>query len=754
METIGRHGLAHARSISFPSVVWAGETSSLAEIKAVDAAYPLRGQVLVADAPFAPARPAAGVPGPGEAWGEPRLLARLGVDVGAVLQVGEAALTVTHVLDQLPDQGFQFVDLAPTLLMNVADVPATGLVRPGSRVTYRLLLAGEPAAVAASRSDLETELEPGERLTGLEDVRPEIRSALRRAQQFLGLAALVAVMISAVALVMGARRYAQRHLDAAALMKCLGASQALVFRLGLLQLSALALIGGVLGTCLGYLAQAMLAFLLADWTGGELPAPTADGFLLGPATALVMVLCFALPPMGQLRRVPPLRVLRHDLAPAPRNLVVYAAAVAALFAGLAWILREPRLVWLASAALGATVLLLAAAGWLMVRALKGIRGGAGAAWRFGLASAARRRGETVVQVVAFGLGLMVLLLLSVVRGDLLATWQATLPENAPNNFLINIQPAERDRLAAILSAAGIGDTGFWPLVRARMITINGRPVTAADSVSERGRRFLEREANLSWTEALQADNRIVAGRWWSGSAPGEASLEQEFAAALGIGLGDLLGFDVAGETIEVRVVSIREVEWDSFRPNFFILLSPGTLAETAGTFISSVYVPAGSRSVFLDIARELPGVTVFDVEAILAQVRGVMDKAALAVQAVFAFTLAAGLVVLLVAVQVTRDERRYEAAVLRTLGARRKMVLTAVAAEFVAIGLLAGLLAAVGAGAAGALLAAEVFDLEYGGSGLLWLGGLVAGALLVGVSGTLAARSAVDQPPVATLRRA
>ncbi len=742
-----------AEVMSFPSMAWAGEQSSLAEVRAVDEAYPLRGEILVADALFGDASVTTAVPAPGEAWAEARLLARLGLEPGDRLRLGELDLMVTKVLERLPDQGFQFVDLAPTLLVNRGDIAISGLLGPGSRVTYRLLFSGEPGDLARFRAGLEPTLEAGERLRGLEDVRPEIGVALRRAEQFLGLSALVSVMICAIAIAMAARRYAQRHLDTAALMKCLGASQRQIVALGLWQLAAIALIGGLVGTVLAWFGQALLAGVLSDMIGGDLPAPGATSLLLGPVTALAMILAFALPPLAQLRRVPPLRVLRKDVAPSPALLLAYLSAAAGIVLMLVLVLRETRLVMFSTIALAGTLAALFACGWLLVFGLKSVRGSGGAAWRYGLANLARRRRESVVQLVAFGLGLMVLLLLSVVRGDLLAAWQATLPVDAPNNFLINIQPDERDALSAIFDRHGVDRPRYWPLVRARLSQINGVPVRDVTGVSPRGRRFLEREANLSWTQRLQVGNRLAAGAWWDDQGqPQGVSVELEFAESLGLALGDRLQFDVAGEPVTAPVTSFRIVQWDSFRPNFFMVLAPGLLPEETGTFISSAHVPRGTRQLFIDIARELPGVTVFDLEALLGQVRGVMDKAALAVQIVFLFTLAAGIVVLLAAVQASLGERRYEAAMLRTLGARRSLVLRAVATEFVVIGMLAGLLGAIGAGAAGAALARNVFELDYAGSATLAIIGLVAGALLVGVSGTLAARSAVSQPPVAVLR--
>jgi len=745
--------LKTANVSSFPSMAWAGDEGSLAEVRAVDEAYPLRGTILVAEKLFGDAAPTTGVPRSGEAWAEARLLARLGLEPGDSLRLGELDLVVGRVLERLPDQGFQFVDLAPTLLVNQADIARSGLLGPGSRVTYRLLFSGEPGDIAGFRSALEPLLEAGERLRGLEDVRPEIGIALKRAEQFLGLSALVSVMICAIAIAMAARRYAQRHLDTAALMKCLGASQRQILTLGLWQLGAIALIGGIGGTLLAYFAQALLARVLSDMVGGALPPPSAASLLLGPFTALAMILAFALPPLAQLRRVPPIRVLRKDVAPSPGVVLAYLSAAVGIVLMLLAVLRETSMVLLSAIALAGTLAALYVCGWVLVYALKSVRGSGGAAWRYGLANLARRRRESVVQLVAFGLGLMVLLLLSVVRGDLLAAWQATLPPDAPNNFLINIQPPERDALSAVFDRHDVERPQYWPLVRARLAEINGVAARDIGDVSERGRRFLEREANLSWSTQLQVGNRLADGTWWGddGQPPG-VSVEVEFAEALGLKLGDQLRFDVAGEPVTAPVTSFRIVEWDSFRPNFFMVLSPGLLPEEAGTFISAAHVPGDQRQLFVDIARELPGVTVFDMEALLGQVRGVMDKAALAVQIVFLFTLAAGVVVLLAAVQASLGERRYEAAMLRTLGARRSLVLRAIATEFVVVGMLAGLLGAIGAGVAGSALAKRVFELDYAGSGNLALVGLVAGALLVGVSGTLAARSAVQQPPVMVLR--
>jgi putative ABC transport system permease protein len=360
-----------------------------------------------------------------------------------------------------------------------------------------------------------------------------------------------------------------------------------------------------------------------------------------------------------------------------------------------------------------------------------------------------------VQVVAFGIGLMVLLLLTSVRTDLMTEWQATLPENAPNHFLINIQPHEREALGAMLAAAGASEPSFTPLVRARMSHINGVPVDDYPAATPRGSDELDDETNLTWSTTLPADNALASGDWWSeGDEVPQISLEEELRAAIGLRLGDEITYAIGGESLTVRLTSTRNVHWESFRPNFFMVLSPGVIERFAHTYITSLYLAPEQRRITVDLVRQFPSVSVFDIGAVLEQVRRSMDRAALAVQYVFLFTLAAGVTVLLAAIQATRDERLFESAVLRTLGAKRSVVLQGVAAEFTALGLLAGTLAAAGAASIGYVIATRLFQLDFAPSLALWIGGLVAGALVVGISGTLAVRSVINHSPVATLRGA
>jgi len=747
-------GLRTARTTSMPSVVFVGEANTLASVMAVSPGYPLRGQLKISRYLLEEAAATSGIPVKGEAWASPRLLARLGADSGSIIEVGAAKLEISRVLDHRPDEGWRFFDLAPTLLINEADLQKTKLVQPGSRVAYRMLFAGPRAAVDDFKPRLKAVLESGEELSDIQDTNPQIRSAMDRASRFLNLASLVAVLLAAVAVAMAARRYSHRHRDRIALMKCMGASRSYLMRSSLLQLLVVAASGGVLGSVLGYIMQYGLAWLMRDMIGDVLPSPGLAPAVLGLLTALSILAGFALPDLLQMSRTPPLRVLRRDLDPPPwRYGMSWIAAVLALIALLLWMLRDVRLVLAILGGLALTFVTLGLAGWLLVRLLQRLRGAAGIAWRYGLANLARRGRESIVQIVAFGLGLMVLLLLTTVRNDLMDDWRQSLPQNAPNQFLINIQPHELAAMKHFLQQQNIPSPRFVPLVRARMTSINGHDVTQMKFEDPQAEGWARRDANLSWSDELQNDNRIVAGRFWNGKpAQPQVSVEQKFAAELGLALGDVLGFSIAGETVSATVTSLRTVEWDSFSPNFFMLFSPGVLEHYPTTYIGSLYVNESQRGALIDLMRSFPSVTAIDLDAMLGQVRDVMDKAAAAVQAVFLFTLLAGLTVLWAAVQATRDERSYESAMLRTFGASKRQVLYGVAAEFACIGALAGILAALGATVAAYVLATNLFDLEYHFSAALWLVGPAVGVLLVSAAGMSATWRVITHAPLNILR--
>lgn len=746
-------GLQTAAVTSMPSVVFVGETSTLSAVRAVTGGYPLRGRLKTSDALLGLAGETDAIPAPGEAWATTRLLARLGADTGAEIRVGSASFRVSKVLDFRPDQGWQFVDLAPTLLINETDLESTGLIQPGSRVSYRMLFAGSRTDIDSFKPELEADLAPGERLSDIEDTNPQIRSAMERSGRFLNLASLVSVLLASVAVAMAARRYAIRHRDRVALLKCLGSQQGFILKLSLLQLFMLTLMGAVAGILLGYLSQEALAWVTRDLIAQELPPPGMAPVLLGLVTALFILCGFALPDLVQMGRTPVLRVLRNDVSPPPlRYGLSYLAGAVAVLALLEWMVRDIGLVLGIAAGTAGTFATLGLAGWLLVRMTGRFRGVAGVAWRYGLANLNRRGRESVFQVVAFGLGLMVLLLLTLVRNDLMDSWRDSLPADAPNQFLINIQPHEVPLMQAFLERQDMQVPRFVPMVRARMTAINGQDVNQITFEDPQGERWAKRESNLSFAETMQADNQLTGGEWWPPDTQRfEVSVEQDFGRELGVKLGDEISFDIAGEAASATVTSFRTVEWDSFRPNFFMVFSPATLKGYPASYISALYARAEDDRKLIEMMREFPSVTVIDLEASLQQVRDVMDKASMAVQAVFLFTLFAGLAVLWAAVQSSLDERSFESAILRALGASRKRVLTGVGVEFVAIGALSGLLAATGASLAAWYLAVNVYDLAYHFSPALWLAGPLLGMVLVGVSGMIATWRVVTHSPLGVL---
>ena len=754
IEMAEQAGLQTATMTTMPSVVFQGERNTLSAIRAVSGGYPLRGTLKTSSKLLDAAEETEDIPAVGEAWATTRLLARLGADTGSTITVGEANLKLTRVLNFRPDQGWQFADLAPTLLINRADLERTTLIRPGSRVSYRMLFAGSRDTIDNFKPELESTLADAERLSDIEDANPQIRSAMDRAGRFLNLASLVSVLLAAVAVAMAARRYAVRHRDRIALLKCLGSQQAFIMRLNLLQLIMLTFLGAAVGILLGFLAQEALAWIARDLIAQELPPAGLSPIVLGFITALFILCGFALPDLIQMGKTPVLRVLRQDIEPPPiRYGISYLAGIVAVLALLQWIVGDLSLVLGIAAGAAGTFAILGLAGWLLVKATGRFRGVAGVAWRYGLANLNRRGRESIVQVVAFGLGLMVLMLLTLVRNDLMDTWRGSLPADAPNQFMINIMAEEVPLMQQFLKTNNLQEPKFVPLVRARLTSINAEDVNQITFEDPEGERWARRESNLSFSDEIQTGNTLVEGQWWQPDTDEhEVSVEVNFAGELGIDLGDELSFDIAGEAVSARVTSFRTVEWDTFKPNFFMVFSAAALEGFPSSYITAMYVADEDDPKILELMRQFPSVTVIDLDASLAQVRDVMDNASLAVQAVFLFTLFAGLAVLWAAVQSSLDERSFESAILRSLGASRKRVLSGVTVEFVAIGLLAGLLASTGAGLAAWHLAANVFDLQYSFSLALWLAGPFLGMVFVGLSGLIATWGVVTHSPVSVLR--
>jgi putative ABC transport system permease protein len=756
-EMAADYGLDTAETQTFPSVVFAGDLSSLSTIKGVSDGYPLRGDVRISDSLFGEQRIAEGIPDSGSVWADGALMARLDVSVGDYVSVGESDLQIDAVLRYRPDQSIGFASLAPSLVIGTGDLPATGLINEGSRVRYALLVAGEENAVDDFYETVEPTLPDSVRSRNREEGSDRANAASDRAQRFLSLTAVISLLLSAVAIAMSARRFAHRRMDTVALMKSLGASQRFVISAASVLLVLLGFLGVAVGSIVGFAVEQAITAMLADIIQSDLPPVGFAPVLLASGSALILLVGFALPSLIQLRNTPPLRVLRHDeMPPPPSRLLVVGTSLLAVTAMLYQAIGDGPMLAIVLGGMLVVSTTLYGAGRLLVAAMGRSRGGVGIAWRYGLANISRRGRDSAVQVVAFGMGLTVMLLLTFVRTDLLEVWRETLDENAPNNFLINIQPQERESIAGIFKNAGIAAPSFVPMVRARMQTINDEDVKTREYPVEDGKWMANREQNLTWAETLSDSNEIVKGKWWPADYKGEplVSLEEDAAKELGVELGDRVQFVVAGQEIALKVASFRKIDWNSFQPNFFMVLSPGALDGYPSTFVASLKIEERNSDVLLELVRNHPTVSVIDIDTILEQVKSIIDKASLAVQAVFLFTLAAGIAVLFAAVQSTVDERRFESAMLRALGVRRRTVLLGVLTEFAALGFAAGLLASAGASILAAIVATKLFELEYTFNLALWGAGLFGGIGLVCISGFIAARGAINAPPADVLRAA
>ena len=767
-EEARRRGLATAETRTFPSMVALGEGDAarvqLAEIKAVSAGYPLRGSLRIAPRPNAEDAPAAGVPEPGTVWADERLASALALKPGDVLAVGRQRLRVGAFLTLEPDRGVNFFAVAPRLLMHLADLEATGLVQPGSRIAYRLLIAGEYDSVRQFRSFVRQSLERGERIEDAENARPEIRTALERAERFLGLAALLTVVLATVAVAVASRRYMQRHLDPCAVMRCLGATQGFLLRVHLGQFVLLGLIASLLGCLIGYAAHFVLHAWLAYLLSTRLPSPGLLPALQGIVVGMLLLFGFSLPPLLQLRSVSTLRVLRREFSAGPlppsRLAGGYACGLAALAGLMFWVAGEVRLGAYVVGGFAAALLVFALVARLAVRLAALARRGADAAkgsggigWRYGLASLERRSLASVVQIVALSLGFMALLLLTVTRNDLLDAWQGAIPPRAPNRFVVNIQPEQLDAVRSFYADAGL-QPEFSPMVRGRLARLNGRAVGPDDYEDDRARRLVDREFNLSYRPDLPEGNRVSAGRWFSAADRGHgmASVEDGLAKTLGLQVGDRLEFVIAGETVAMQVVGLRKLNWDSMRVNFFVLTPPNVLDAYPASWITSFHLAPAQADFVNRLISAFPNLTVIDVAAIVRQLQTIIDQVAQAVQFIFLFTLAAGIVVLYAALASAAEERRYELAVMRALGARREQLRRALLAEFAAVGGLSGLIAGLGTLAIGQVLAQKAFQLEVAVDVWLPFAAMLGGAAVVTAAGWFAAARLIQTPPLEALR--
>ena len=752
LQRAGSLGLQTAQTLSFPSMVFAGEDAMfLSSVKAVSDDYPLRGELTYSAEPFGEVAPVAHGPAPGTVWLDSRLFALLDVAIGDQVGIGEAQFRIAAAARTEPDQAAGFFGVGPRVLMHYSDIPATRVVQPGSRVEYRQLFAGDPAQLETLVAEIEPQLVTGQRLLDVEQGQPGIGSALERAESFLLLAGSLAVVLAGVAIALAARRFSERHTDYVAIMKSLGASSGSINRLYGNSLLLLGIGATVLGCSAGWAMQAIFFRLFAE----QLPInPGPAGlrpYAIGLTTAFTCLLCFAWPPLRRLGQASPLRVLRRDMPEENRrSLADYALGLGAVSALMLWYSGDWRLTLAILLGLALTIVLGMALALTLLRGGRLLGMSAGSIWRLALAGLQRRGAANALQVVIFAMAIMLLLVLVLVRTSLIEEWQTQLPPDTPNHFMLNISPDAVQEVEQMLRANDVNSEALYPMIRGRVMSVNDEQLPETDD-EEEGRR--QRGANFTWSDTLPEGNKLLAGSWWEpGSRDAVVSLEQEFAQRLEVEVGDRMGLLIGGQSLEVTVTSIRELDWQSFRPNFFMVFPPRTLADFPATFMTSFHLEPEEKSFLNSFIRRFPTVTVVEMDVVVEQVRAIVDQVSAAIELVLAVIIAAGSLVLVAGVQASVDARMHESSILRALGARKRLILGGLAIEFAALGLFAGLLATLAAEASVYVLQTWVMDMRYVPTPWLWPVGIALGVVLIAGLGVFSCRKVVSSPPLAVLR--
>jgi putative ABC transport system permease protein len=756
-------GLDAITTATFPTMARAtdakGGAARLVALKSVPPGYPLRGRLSVATQPAAEGQPTKDIPSPGEAWVDASLLEALSLAPGDELLLGDISLRITRVITLEPDRGAGFISFAPRVLMNQRDLPASRLVQPASRITYRFAVAGPDAAAAkfAQWADAEAKKPDvrGMRVESFEGGRPEMRQTLDRAEKFLNLVALLAALLSAVAVALAARGFAARHLDDCAMLRVLGQSQRTISWAYAIEFGAVGLVASVAGVALGFAVHFVFVQLLSGLVSTDLPMPGAWPGLFGLGMGLTLLLAFGLPPVLQLAHVPPLRVIRRDVGNLkPASVAVLAIGVVGFAALLLGASSDVVLGGMAVGGFAGAVVLFAALSWIAVRVLRlSVNEATAPRW---LVLATRqisaRPSYAVVQVSALAVGLLALVLLVLLRTDLISSWRQATPPDAPNRFVINVMPEQAEDFQSALRSAGVKNYDWFPMIRGRLVAVNGKTVTPGDYKEDRARRLVDREFNLSHSAKQPQHNTVVQGKW-KDNEEGAISVEEGIATTLGLKLGDTLRFDIGGMPVDARITSLRKVDWGSMRANFFVIYPVDKMKDVPATYMTAFRAP-GKKGFDNELVKRFPNITDVDMTATINQVQGVLDKVIRAVEFLFGFTLAAGVVVLFAAVTATREERAREFAVMRAVGAGSRLLRQVQRAELAGVGLLAGVLASIVASGVGWAMARYAFDFTWTASAWVPLFGGLAGAALALAAGWWGLREVINRPVVETLRRA
>ena len=740
-------GLGVAKTVSFLSMALANNNNLLASIKATTSAYPLRGSVVLKDFKGEVLSNEKGTPNSGYIWVEPKLVDALNLKQNNQLVIGNRSFVVEAILDDYPDRNVGFLAFSPTIIANNADLKSMGVIQTGSRVVYRQLFSGTEKQINLffdSVSSLPEEV----RVQRLDEVGDQLGRTLDRSTRFFNLAGLFTIVIAAISSMIAARRYATRHLLNTTLMKVFGASKKFILSSQICQLLIMIFLATSVGLCCGYLIQSLLISLLDELIGNELPPPSLKPVFIGFLTSFSLVFAATAPYLKLLGEVEPIRILRDDFAfHLKNNIGIYTLAIVTLTAFLLVLLEDVSLVLSILGAMCVLVIVLSVLGYFVIWLLSLYSNVSGSGWRMGLRNISRRRNTSVLQIVVFGLSLTFLMALTETRTDLIESWKETLNEDTPNYFFFNIQDYETDEINSFFKSKLEQPITFTPLIRGRLLeatSSSGEPIKAENMV--------DREANLTWFDALPENNLVVEGEWWlSDVETPSVSIDKDIAASMNLSIGDRLSFAAGGMNFEATVSSFREVQWESFAPNFFFILSPGLGKDLPQSFITSLNVPPDSK-VADEFIKRFPTVTSVDLEAALSQIRSIVNSASLAVQAIFVLSLFAGILTLVAAIFSSVDQRKKETAVIHTMGATRRTIFAAVAAEFLGLGILSGLTAVLAAMLFSGFLSTQIFELNYTPNPIIFISGFLVGVTSIAVAGMLAVRQAIYSPAILTLR--
>ena len=752
-----------AHTVEFTTVAIAGDELKLTSVKAVSNNYPLKGFMRTSLTLFGEEITTTDSPPTGEIWVEHRVLSSLTINVGDSIDIGDTSLKVSRVLTFEPDRSGAFYALAPRIIMNLDDLPKAGVVQQGSRVDYRYLIEGSPANIKTYRDWIKPQLTPSQSVLDIHNERPAVSTSLVRAESYMKLSGLVAILLAAVAIAMSARLYAESHYDTSALIRCLGGRQNDVLFIFILQLAILAFFSGVIGSIFGWVSQSFIAFLIQDMLPESFPQPSLTSAWTGLALSFIVLFGFSLPTLIRLRQVSPLRVLRKNLEPNSLSGVIIYLATFIFVSLLIFVYTQDIKLTAASLIGGATIALF---GFIIVALLfmllNKFNQKSPLIIKSGIRNLIRRKNETRWQTLAFGITMMAMTLVVIIRSDLIDTWQSQLPEDIPNHFVMNILPGDVNAFEAFLAKNKITSSNLYPVSRGRLTHINDVAVKNSVTKEEEGNEALNRELNLTEAKEMQKDNRLVQGEWWTNNTkPSEAtstpsnpkvSIEARLAKKLNIKLDDKLTFFIGSRSLKASVSSIRTVKWDSFKPNFYMVFEPGSLSSYPTTNLTSFYLPEKNRDILNAMLRQFPAITLLEVGAILEQIKSILAQVTLAVEIVLSFVLFAGFAVTFAALQSTLSQRLHEGALMRTLGASKRQIRINQWVEYAMMGSLSGLIAVSGTEVVLWMLYTQVFHLEYNVNLLLIVLLPLVGALVIGLFGVFTSRKVLDESPTLVLR--